>query len=396
MIKYKTISNYKKSFKITAGIFSFMLINSSFANAIPLSHDEEVKIQKFIRVNSVPGVAIYIYKDGKEQEYLYGYSDIKNKIPVTAKTLFELGSITKTFTGLVLAKLVATNQLSLNDQIIIKNNPNLKNITLLQLATYTSGLPFNLANLPYNCPNTTKYQSILTNFLQNGHTVFKPQSSYLYSNIGFSLLGKDLTSREHQTFEQLVQNNILSQLNMKETVLTVDGSQYKSYACGYTITNKPARTAKEGLLGASWAIKSTMSDMKLYLKAMLKLESTPASLLPAIKIAQTGYIQLNMVSNYPHQIGLGWSIAPLNGINEKELLAQPKNKNTGHTPRTVTTIANPTYIENALIEKTVSTDGFRAYIGMIPSKKIGVVVLINKFTPSYNSWKYFGRSLIIN
>lgn len=61
-----------------------------------------------------------------------------------------------------------------------------------------------------------------------------------------------------------------------------------------------------------------------------------------------------------------------------------------------TTISNTKYIDNALIEKTGSTDGFRAYIGIIPSQKIGVVLLINKFTPSYNMWKQFGRSLIID
>jgi beta-lactamase class C len=226
--------------------------------------------------------------------------------------------------------------------------------------------------------------------------LFKPQSQFLYSNIGFSLLGKDLASREHQTFEQLMQNNVLSPLNMHETVLTVDGVEYKSYANGYTATEKPARTAKYGLLGASWAMKSTMSDMRLYLKAMLALNNTPASLLPAIKTAQTGYIQLNTESNYPHQIGLGWSIAPLNDINANELLVQPKNKNTGHTPLAVTTIANAKYIDNALIEKTGSTDGFRAYIGVIPNQKIGVVILINKFTPNYNKWKQFGRSFVIN
>ncbi len=397
---FKVKFNSRRIYKnIVTIILGCMLIPSSFANSILLNQNDKIKIQKYRQANAIPGIAIYVYKDGKEQEYLYGYSSLKNKTLVTDKTLFELGSITKTFTGLVLAKLITTHRVNLDDKIIIKSNPSFRDITLLQLATHSSGLPFNVANLPYNCPNTTKYQGLLTNFLQKDHPLFKPQSKFLYSNIGFSLLGKDLSNREHQTYEHLVQNNVLSPLNMNQTVLTVDGGEYKSYANGYTATGKPARTSEEGLLGASWALKSTLLDMKLYLKAMLTLDNTPTSLLSAIKTAQTGYIQLNIESSYPHQLGLGWSIVPLEAINEKELLvqpSQPKNKIKAHTPVTVTTIANPKYTENALIEKDGATDGFRAYIGMIPSKKIGVVILINKFTPSYNNWKQFGRGLIIN
>ncbi len=349
-----------------------------------------------MQANHIPGIAVYIYKNGKEQEYLYGYSNLKNKTLITNNTLFELGSITKTFTGLVLAKLITNNKVGLEDKISIKSSPDFQNITLLQLATHSSGLPYNIAGLPYNCSNNTEYQNRLANFLQKDHLLFKPQTKFLYSNIGFSLLGKDLANREQQTFEQLVRNNVLSPLSMHSTVLTVDGIEYKSYAKGYSAMDKLARTPKEGMLGASWAMKSTISDMRLYLKAMLSLDNTPASLLPAIKVAQTPYIQLDIKSNYLHQIGLGWSIAPLDGVGKETLLAQPKNTNKAHTPISITSILNAKYIDNALIEKTGSTDGFRAYIGVIPSQKVGVIVLINKFTPNYDEWKHFGRSLVLN
>ena len=110
---------------------------------------------------------------------------MKNKTLVNADTLFELGSITKTFTGLLLAKLLVTNKIKLNDKISINNNPNFQNITLLDLATHSSGLPRDIVGVPYNATDNIRYRDKLIKFLTTGNLLYSPQKKFFYSKRNF-------------------------------------------------------------------------------------------------------------------------------------------------------------------------------------------------------------------
>jgi beta-lactamase class C len=382
--------------KIIFILFSCLYFLRAFAIVDSLNLNDKYKVQKFLQKNNIPGIAIYIYNNGKEQQYVYGYSNLKNKTLVNVNTLFEVGSITKTFTGLLLAKLLVTNKIKLNDKISINNNPNFQNITLLDLATHSSGLPRDIVGVPYNATDNIQYRDRWIKFLTTGNLLYSPQKKFFYSNIGFSLLGKDLANREQKTYEQLIQENIFSVLKMDKTGFTVDKSDYNSYSDGYTVDNKLARTPDKGLLDAAWGAKSNIVNMQSYLKAMLLLDGTPNNLSQAIKIAQTPYIEFNTQAKYKHQIGLGWSITPFSDFNQQNLFMKYKAKIKTNSMISINNITNHQYNSRALIEKTGSTDGFRSYIGFIPNQKIGVVVLINKYTHNYGQLGDFGRSFILN
>jgi beta-lactamase class C len=153
-----------------------------------------------------------------------------------------------------------------------------------------------------------------------------------------------------------------------------------------------ARIPNEGLLGAAWAMKSTISDMAKYLKVMLMVNNRDTSLIKATEMAQTGYIKLVTQNQYANLVGLAWSIIPLYNINERSLLANSAY----HPIIRIDSIKSPNYTSNVLVEKTGSTDGFRSYMGFIPSQKIGVVILTNRFfNISHSQWSKFGRSFLI-
>jgi beta-lactamase class C len=214
----------------------------------------------------------------------------------------------------------------------------------------------------------------------------------LYSNLGFAALGMAMASYEETPLFQVMQSAILQPLNMKNSFLTIPANKMKSYAQGYTAKGTPSRSPNGGLLAGSWAMKSSVADMGQYLCLALGLDNMPPKMVAAMKIAQTGYFEY--ADN--RQIGFAWMIQPLDKINAKELLKivpiQPRKR----TEAPVSRISSPEYIENALIEKTGSTNGFRAYIGVIPEQKIGIVILVNRFIYDSNAVKHAGRQLLLS
>jgi CubicO group peptidase (beta-lactamase class C family) len=230
------IAFYQKNIKLLIKICLLLFLNySAHAKTVIPQQDSSLnaKISNFLQAHKIPGAAVYIYNNGKEYEYIYGYSDLQAKTPITNKTLFELGSITKTLTGLLLAQMVVMHKVKLSDHLKLASNQSIAQITLLQLATHTSGLPYGITNLPYNCPTTTKNEKILAKFLQDGHLLSTPQSRFLYSNIGFSLLGQDLAVIQSTTYSHLISNYILLPLGMDNTYLTISKNQYTAYSNGY-------------------------------------------------------------------------------------------------------------------------------------------------------------------
>ncbi|MFN8771169.1 MAG: serine hydrolase [Neisseriaceae bacterium] len=382
-------------------VISLILITKTLS-AIPNSHnilDQQVnnKINSVMKEYSIPGAVVLIYKDGKLHQYTFGVMNTKTKVPVTSNTLFEIGSVTKSFTGLLLAKYVDNKALNLNDSLgnylYNKNTSNdIKKITLLELATHTSSLPYNAPNIPYNTAATPKYKERFEQFLKTWKAPYAQGTALVYSNLGFSILGIALADNANKPLIDILQKDILQPLNMQSSFFTVPKQLNYLYSQGYTAVGSPSRTADGGLFPGGWAIKTSAKDMAKYLLAAIGLPQTPKTILTANKIAQTGYFKYKSGID----IGLGWRILPLDQNSIMELLKIQPLKPRKKTQTPVEKIDNPTYIENALIEKTGATNGFRAYIGVIPDQKTGVVILFNKFVYDPYLIVHTGRELIFN
>jgi serine-type D-Ala-D-Ala carboxypeptidase/endopeptidase len=261
------------------------------------------------RTKSVPGSGIVaaVIDNGTVTTYISGSSG--NARLLDEHTLFEIGSITKTFTATVLAKMVIAGKVKLSDpvskylpaSIRVPSNKDGKEITLLNLATQHSGLPrlpSNMGDLSGPQPYETYTIEKLYAFL-NGYTLTRdPGASFEYSNLGFGLLGYALARNAHTTYGNLVRQNVLEPLGMKETRVTDDAADDIRLSVGHDADGTAVQAWRftDAFAGAG-AIRSDLVDMIEYLRCNLG----QGPLAKACLYAQQPR------STFPgHRIGLAW------------------------------------------------------------------------------------------
>jgi beta-lactamase class C len=298
-------------------------------------------IEAFMQQYDIPGVAV-AFVDNREGKILcYGIKDKHNNAIVTENTLFEIASLTKVFTTTALALHVLQGNMALSDPIS-KYLPELNNtfrpvskITLLELATHTSGLPRTGGDWHNGGPRK------IMDFLQKWRPDNPVKKQYAYSNLGFGLLGYALENVEKRPYEKVIKYDILIPLGMNTTFTEVPKEFLPQYSQGYGPQGKPTSKRISGYIPGSGAIRSTAKDLLQFLKANMAL-SGPAELLKAMQLAQRPYHKVRA----HFTMGLGW-----------------QRFNTGKT---------------LIIDKNGGLPGFTSYMGWIPEKGIGIVILTNK------------------
>lgn len=240
----------------------------------------EEKIKQRVELGETPGIAVAIYENGKLKYYTYGVSNLTTKELVTPKTLFEIGSITKTFTCNLTALLSENKQLSFSDYAqkylpskIILPERNGKVITIEHLATAHSGLPRMPLNFqpkdPLN-PYIDYREDELAFFLSRYELTRDPGAEYEYSNLGMGLLGYILTQVTKKTYSQLVEELITKPLAMNNTFISGMRNE-KLLATGYTdkLAMKAWTWDDESVITGAGGIVSNAEDMMKYLVAQL-------------------------------------------------------------------------------------------------------------------------------
>lgn len=264
------------------------------------------------------------------------------------ETVFEIGSISKVFTAILLADMVRRNEVRLEDpiQLLLPESVRVPcrdgtEISLYHLATHTSGLPRMPTNLsPSDPSNPYKNYTVDQMYECLGDTVLdsKPGTQAAYSNLGVGLLGHALGLCAESDYETLVRERIAKPLGMKDTMIALGPDQAKRLAPGHTHALQPASNWELSTLAGAGALRSTVDDMLSFLAANLGLQES--SLLPAMQDTHRGREPMLGM-----EIGLGWVLR------------------TGHG-RTITW-------------HNGGTDGYHAFAGMDKDRRLGVVVLSN-------------------
>jgi len=284
----------------------------------------------------------------------YGNLDEGDTRPLNGDTVFEIGSITKVFTSLLLADMARDGQVSLDDPVtkylpVNVNMPenNDKAITLTDLATHTSGLPRLPSNMSPKDPNNpyADYSvEQLYQFLSNYPLTRDPGSQFEYSNLGAGLLGHALARRADTDYEALVLSRICGPLGMKDTRITFTPEMKTRLAVGHDAELKPVENWDMPTLAGAGALRSTANDLLTFLAANLGVTKSP--LAPAMA-AQLGVRRPTGQSG--EEASLGWAISTRDG---KEIIWH--NGGPG---------------------------GSRSWMGYDAKARIGVVVLSNAETP---------------
>lgn len=355
----------------------FCLFNIHTAMAISA---DEIKstMNAYMKKNSIPGAAVVVISNGKPSHYFFGVANKEKNTPITKDTIFELGSITKIFTSLLLAEQVDSAKLQLDD-LLTDYVPNLSDsfddVSLLNLATHTSGLSTNV-------PDTIKTPAELNSYLENYSSEEFADDHFQYSNVGMGLLGMALANQAHKSLNDLYIAQILKPLHMQPIGIVVPSSLANNIAQGYTPENQPALPVSDVILAGEGAAKASSEDMQKFLSAAIGLPGTPSSILYPMRLTQVSYLDLP-----DGEQGLGWSIhdvsAPVKPFNYfgKEAIVEKGDK--------------AIYDGNKLIDKSGATDGFRAYIALIPNKKSGIVILANRSSTD-TSIVTVGRKILLS
>ena len=216
------------------------------------------------------GVAIGVVRGGVRRVFALG----------TARpdSIFEIGSLTKTFTGLVLAQMLEQGKVHLKEPVRellppgTVPKPDGEEITLLDLITHHSGLP----RLPGNFnpadpddPYADYHAAELYRFLQQRGVARPAEAGFLYSNLGVGLLGQALANRAGLSYAQLVAEQVSAPLHLADTAVVLDGEQRARLIQGYGADGRAAHTWQLDALAGAGALHSSAADMLTYLEANL-------------------------------------------------------------------------------------------------------------------------------
>jgi serine-type D-Ala-D-Ala carboxypeptidase/endopeptidase len=294
------------------------------------------------------GIAVGIITPDGTQVFTRGQAS-PDGAPVTGKTLFEIASVTKVFTTLVLADMVRRGEVALDDPIGKYFPAGMKlperggrSITLHDLATHTSGLPrlpSNFAPQDPSNPYVDYTVARLYEFLSSYELTREPGTHYEYSNLGMGLLGHVLARRAGMDYESLVVQRIARPLAMDDTRMALSPQLKTRLATGYDERLKPVPYWEDTTLAGAGSLFSTADDLLSFLHASFE-DETPLAVGTAAALADrrpTGYADLT--------IGLGWHVSRRAG--------------------------------RELVWHNGGTGGFASFIGYVPEARVGIVVLAN-------------------
>jgi len=237
--------------------------------------------RSYIIDSATAGLSIAIHWQGKDYFYNYGEADRATNKKANAQTVYEIGSITKTFVGYLLAKAVSEKKLSLDDPITlylpdsVATNEALKQITIVNLANHSSGLPrlpldlFVSKGIDQQDPYAHYNDTLLFKGLKQIKPDRKAGVQYEYSNYAMGVLGTILARVYKMSFPQMVEKFITKPMQMKKT--SAANIVLPGQAIGYNEKMEVMHYWSFQSLAPAGSIKSNAADMLLYGKANLKI-----------------------------------------------------------------------------------------------------------------------------
>ena len=237
----------------------------------------------------------------------------KDGEPFDGDTLFEIGSISKVFTALILADMANKGEVSLDDPAAkyLPEGATMperggEQITLADLSTHMSGLPRLPDNLPFSNPEdpyADYTEALLLDFLSGYELPRDIGESWEYSNLGVGLLGYLLGRAAGSDYETLLRERITGPLGMADTVIALSADQEARLAPGHDVYMRPAQPWHLAAIVGAGGIRSTASDMLKFAAAVLNPDS------PLGAAMKTTLSVRRKMGNARNEQALGWLVA---------------------------------------------------------------------------------------
>lgn len=327
---------------------AFLIPAAAFAQHFPPSEALTELIRSRVEEGGSVGIVLGVMEaDGATRIVSYGSAG-EGAAAIGEETVFEIGSITKVFTGILLADMTMRGEVSLSDPVSrylpegVSVPSRGRGISLLDLATHRSGLPRLPGNLaPADAANPYADYTVeqMYAFLSSYELPRDVGAGYEYSNLGMGLLGHALARRAGAGYGDLVHERILAPLGMRMTGIALDGEMRRWMAVGHDGRGEPVPLWDLPAFAGAGALRSNALDMLAFLRANI---GPPAS---ALERAMRVSHEARADAGTDMRIGLGWHILA------------------GH--------------ERRIVWHNGGTGGFRTLIAFDPDARIGVVVLAN-------------------
>lgn len=358
---------------------ALLLSVASTAFAAPMSEKQlaevvERTVTPLMNAQAIPGMAVAVIYQGQPHYFTFGKADVAANKPVTPQTLFELGSISKTFTGVLGGDAIARGEIALGDPVT-KYWPELtgkqwQGIRMLDLATYTAG------GLPLQVPDEVTDTASLLRFYQNWQPKWKPGTTRLYANTSIGLFGALAVKPSGMSYEQAMTTRVFKPLKLGHTWINVPKAEEAHYAWGYR-DGKAVHVSPGMLEAEAYGVKTNVQDMASWVMVNMMPDSLQDSPLKhGIALAQSRYWRVGAMYQ-----GLGWEM--LNWPVDAQTVVGGSDNKVALAPlpaREVNPPAPP--VKASWVHKTGSTGGFGSYVAFIPEKQLGIVMLANKSYPN--------------
>ncbi len=321
----------------------------------------------------VPGMAVAVTIGGQRSYFNYGVASKESGRKVTEETLFEVGSISKTFTATLASYAQVTGALSLSDKAS-RYMPALAGgrfdeISLLDLGTYAAG------GLPLQFPNNVTDQDSMIAYYRNWRPAYPAGTHRQYSNPSIGLFGHLAARSMGKPFDDLMEQMLFPALGLKRTYIRVPQDRIGDYAYGYSKDNKPIRVSPGIWDSEAYGVKTTSADLIGFAEVNINSSTLDETMQRAIKATHTGYYKVGDMMQ-----GLGWEMFAY--PTDLDRLLEGNSVQVMFKPNEVTRFDPPQPPrKDVLINKTGSTNGFGAYVAFVPAKGIGVVMLANRNYP---------------
>ncbi|EIJ2379061.1 beta-lactamase [Vibrio alginolyticus] len=321
----------------------------------------------------IPGLAVAVTIDGKRYFYNYGLADVSKGSLVTNDTIFELGSISKTFAATLTGYTQEKGKLDMDDKvkdyIPELENSALGNTKLVNVATYTAG------GLPLQFPSEVTNDAEMMQYYKTWKPEYEAGTKRKYSNPSIGLFGYIGALSMKSDYTEMMETVILPELGMTNTFVDVPKDKLNNYAFGYSSEGKPVKV-NPGILDAqAYGIKSTSLDMLQYIEANMGQAQLNTDIENALERTHTKYFDTDTFTQ-----AVGWegydypvSLSQLLKGNSSDVILKAKP---------VQASVSGTLGRDVWYNKTGSTGGFGAYVAYVPSEKIGIVILANKNYPN--------------
>ncbi|MCX7275710.1 MAG: beta-lactamase [Burkholderiales bacterium] len=366
--------------RLLAGAVSALVVClASLCHAADISREDALRatsaaVLPAMEKNQIPGVAVGLVLGEHTYVFNFGVASVEGQRRVNDATIFEIGSVSKTFTATLASYAETLGKLQLSAPVA-SYLPELAgtdfgSLQLYHLGTHTTG------GLPLQVPNDVQNEAQLLSYLRAWKPPYKTGAVRTYANPGIGTLGMVTAKSMGQDFSVAMGHAVFQPLGLKSTYFNVPSEKMASYALGYTKDNAPVRVNPGMLSNEAYGVKTTAQDLTRFLKANMGMLHVGGALQTALDNTHKGYFKVGAMTQ-----DLIWEEYAL--PIDLQVLQKGNSGALIYNPTPVIALVPPTAPHpNVWRNKTGSTNGFGAYVAFVPAEHFGIVVLANKNYPN--------------